>query len=192
MLNLLPNLITSVRILGTICLLFVKPFTVAFYIIYTISGLSDLLDGFIARRLKLVSELGSKLDSIADLLFYAVMLLRIFPVLLKVLPHALWTAVSIVVLIRILAYIVAAIKYHRFASQHTWLNKASGASVFLIPYIINLQYAVPICCVLCSIAGLASLEELMIHLVNKEYRSEVRSLIGSLLSSSSKKSVAKP
>ena len=191
MLSMLPNLITSVRILGTFCLLFTKPFTVAFYIIYTLSGLSDLLDGFVARKLKLQSELGSKLDSIADLIFYAVMLLRIFPILLKVLPRALWTAVSIVILTRALAYTVAAVKYKRFASQHTWLNKASGAAVFLIPYIINLEYAVPICFVLCSIAGLASAEELLIHLVNKSYRSEVRSLIGSLLNNSDKKGVAK-
>jgi len=187
MLSMLPNLITSIRILGTFCLLFTKPFTVAFYIIYTISGISDLLDGFVARRLKIESELGAKLDSIADLVFYAVMLLRIFPVLLKILPYTLWTAVSIVILIRISAYAVAAIKYHRFASQHTWLNKASGASVFLIPYIINLTHAVPICFVLCSVAGLASLEELAIHIINKQYRSDVRSLIGSLINHSTKK-----
>jgi len=187
MLSMLPNFITSLRIMGTFCLLFTKPFSTAFYIIFTLSGLSDLLDGFLARTLKVTSDLGAKLDSIADLIFYAVMLLRIFPVLLKRLPYSIWIAVSVVLIIRISAYIVAAFKYHRFASQHTWLNKASGLSVFLIPYIINLQFAVPVCFILCSIAGLASTEELLIHILNKEYRSEVRSLFGFTASKTVKK-----
>lgn len=191
MLRMLPNFITSIRILGTFCLLFLKPFSVVFYVIYSISGLSDLLDGFIARKLKVESEIGARLDSIADLLFYSVMIIKIFPKLLEILPSSLWMAVNSVIVIRISSYLVAAIKYKRFASQHTWLNKASGAAVFLIPCIINLQYAVPIYFVLCSITGIASIEELTIHLINKEYHSEVRSLLGSLVANKKNKSIAK-
>ena len=79
--SMIPNLITMVRIIGSLCLLFVQPLKKPFYIIYTIAGLSDALDGFIARKTNSVSELGSKLDSIADLSFYIVMILRLFPVL---------------------------------------------------------------------------------------------------------------
>jgi len=107
MLSMLPNLITSIRILGTFCLLFTKPFTVAFYIIYTISGISDLLDGFVARRLKIESELGAKLDSIADLLFYSISTILILPELYRRLPVIIWYFVALIVLLRVFSSLIA-------------------------------------------------------------------------------------
>ena len=70
----IPNFITMLRILGTICLFFVEPFTVAFFVIYSLAGITDVLDGFVARRLKATSEFGAKLDSASDLVFYAAMI----------------------------------------------------------------------------------------------------------------------
>ena len=177
MISYIPNIITSMRILGTACLLFVKPFSVLFYVIYTLSGLSDVLDGFIARKTGTISEFGTKLDSVADLLFYTVMLLRIFPFLLQTLPAAVWVTIIAVILIRLCAYTTAAIKYRRFASQHTWLNKASGAAVFAVAYFIKLPFAIPLCFIVCAIAGAASLEEFLIHIKNTEYRPEIKSLL---------------
>ena len=86
----LPNYITFCRIIGSILLLFLKPFSIAFFAIYSICGISDLLDGYIARSTKTTSEFGAKLDSIADLSFYAVMFLKIFPTLIDTLPLWLW------------------------------------------------------------------------------------------------------
>lgn len=147
----LSNFITSLRIIGTACLLFIDPLTTLFYAVYTLSGVSDVLDGFLARKLKVTSELGSKLDSIADLLLYAVMLIKIFLVL------------------RLSSYLVAAVKYHRFASLHTYFNKLTGFSVFLVPYTVELPVFVPFCVVVCVIAGIAALYELRIHISSREY-----------------------
>ena len=46
----LPNAITMIRIIGTFFLLFLEVFSEAFYVIYTICGISDVLDGFTARN----------------------------------------------------------------------------------------------------------------------------------------------
>lgn len=165
----LPNFITSLRIIGTACLLFIDPLTTLFYAVYTLSGVSDVLDGFLARKLKVTSELGSKLDSIADLLLYAVMLIKIFPVLLKKLPVKIWIAVGAVLVLRLSSYLVAAVKYHRFASLHTYFNKLTGFSVFLVPYTVELPVFVPFCVVVCVIAGIAALYELRIHINSREY-----------------------
>ncbi len=164
------NSITMLRIIGTICLLFTKPFTKLFYIIYTVSGLSDVFDGYVARLTKTSSAFGAMLDSIADLVLYAVMVLKIFPALYSTLPIQIWYAVTIVVIIRIVSYLAAAIKYRRFASLHTKLNKVTGFLVFMIPYMIKLPVATPYCVAACGVSAMSSLEEMSIHIKSKEYK----------------------
>lgn len=164
------NGITMLRIIGTICLLFTKPFSKLFYIIYTISGLSDVFDGCVARWTKTSSAFGAMLDSIADLVLYSVMVLKIFPALYSTLPMEIWYAVTIVVFIRIVSYLSAAIKYRRFASLHTKLNKITGFLVFMIPYMIKLPLAIPYCVTACGVSAVSSFEEMMIHIKSKEYR----------------------
>ena len=97
-LKYLPNYITCLRILGTGFLLFTKPLSVAFFITYLFTGVTDALDGFLARKLNIVSEFGAKLDSIADLLFYTVLLAKIFPALWETLPWVIWVVLAAVLL----------------------------------------------------------------------------------------------
>lgn len=172
-----PNCITTLRIAGTFCLLFIRPLSPVFFVIYTCTGLTDVLDGWLARRMGCAGEFGARLDSVADLCFYAVMLIRIFPVLWDRLPTEIWYAVAGIVLLRLSAYFVAAIKYRKFASVHTYLNKLTGAAVFAVPYGIALPFAVPVCWVVCGIAAAASLEELLLHICSSVYRTDRRSII---------------
>lgn len=178
-----PNMITFIRILGTICLLFVSLFTPVFFIIYTISGCSDVLDGWVARMTKTSSEFGAKLDSVADLLFYAMLLVKILPLLIKMLPGWIWYCVGFVLLLRLGAYLTAALKYHRFATLHTYFNKLTGFAVFLIPYVMELEmitkYSIGLCYSvgLCVVGGISSLEELLIHLSEKEYDINRRTIL---------------
>ncbi|MBE7033429.1 MAG: hypothetical protein E7406_04290 [Ruminococcaceae bacterium] len=163
------NSITMVRIIGTICLLFVNPFTVPFFIIYTLSGLSDACDGYVARVTKTSSAFGAALDSFADIILYAMMAIKIFPKLLKVLPVGIWYAVTAIVVLRIVSYLFVAIKYKRFASLHTKLNKITGFAVFMIPYMMVTQFAVPYCITACSISGISTVHEIYVHVTSKEY-----------------------
>lgn len=174
----LPNYITTIRIIGTAGLLIIEPLSVEFLIIYGIAGFTDALDGFIARKMGTISDFGSKLDSVADLMLYFVMLVRIFPVLWIKLPHKIWIFVGAIVAVRLCAYLVAAKKYHRFASQHTYMNKASGLAVFAIPFAIATTMAVAFCWGVCVVAMIASLEELIIHITAKEYNPKRKTLIG--------------
>ena len=73
--------ITSVRIVFSLVLPFLTLYSVWFFVVYTITGLTDALDGWIARKTGMDSEFGAKLDSVADLLLYSVLLIRFFPVL---------------------------------------------------------------------------------------------------------------
>ncbi len=171
MIKSLPNIISCFRLFGTVALLFTDPLSVTFYVIYTLCGISDVLDGTIARATDNTTELGAKLDSIADILYYAVMLVKILPHLVRELPSWIWYVVVFVIALRVLAYIIAAVKYRRFASLHTYMNKLTGALIFTVPYFFygaaKLGFAISLA--VCIVAAIAATEEVLIHLNTKEY-----------------------
>lgn len=168
--------ITLCRIVGTIVLVFLQPLSAAFFCLYALTGVTDVLDGWIARKTKTASDFGAKLDSVADLLFYTLMLLRVFPILWSTLPGIIWYAVAAIILIRLSAYLAAAVKYRRFASVHTYLNKLTGGMVFFVPFLLVTQFAEGFCWAVCAIGAAGSLEELVIHIRGKTYRPDVKSI----------------
>ena len=172
----LPNGITCLRIIGATALLGLPPLSVSFFILYTLCGFSDVLDGWVARLTRQQSEFGAKLDSLSDLLFYAVMLGKIFPLLWTLLPKEIWIAVSAILVIRILSYVTAAIRYKRFASLHTYLNKATGLALFSVPYCLNRPWGIGYCAFVCVVGALASTEELIIHLRSARYTADTKTL----------------
>ena len=153
---------------GTALLLFIEPLSPLFIAVYTFTGVTDALDGFIARKFGTVSETGARLDSIADILFYTISLARIMPALWRNLPKTIWYVVGLLLFVRALGYAVDAFKNHRFASLHTYLNKATGFLVFGIVYVILTPAAAPYCWVVCAVGLLASCEELYIHLKTRK------------------------
>ena len=172
----LPNLITTLRILGTAGLIFTLPLTPLYFVIYTLCGLSDALDGWFARHTGTASDFGARLDSIADLFFYTVMLIGLMPILWRLLPVVFWVLLGAVLLIRLCAYAVAAGRYVRFAALHTYMNKLTGAAVFVLPYFLRLPFAPAYCWAVCGIAALASTEELLIHLRGGEYNTNKKTI----------------
>ncbi len=172
----IPNVITALRIVGAAGLFFTEVMSVAFYVIYSLCGLTDVLDGFIARLTKTTSDLGAKLDSVADLLFYSAMLIKLLPFLWINLPQWIWVLVGVILVVRIASYLVAAIKYRKFASLHTYLNKLTGAVLFAVPYFMGFKAFFGVCLTVCIVAGAASAEELFLHLSSKEYNSKKKSV----------------
>ena len=169
--------ITAVRMAASLILLIFPLRSAWFLAVYTLAGLTDALDGWLARKTGTASAFGARLDSIADLLFYGVLLLRLFPVLRQALPVSVWYVVTAVALVRMVAYAVAAVKYHRFASLHTRLNKLTGGAIFLLPYILAISTGVVYSWTVCALASAASLEELAIHLRQKCYCADVKGIL---------------
>lgn len=168
--------ITLLRIAGTVLLLALKPLSTEFFIIYALTGVTDVLDGWIARKLKTAGDFGARLDSISDLLFYTVILVRLLPILIDKMPNGIWYVVAVIICIRVSAYITAAVKYRRFASLHTYLNKFTGVTVFLIPFFLITDHAVVFCHIVCAVALISSLEELIIHIRSNNYCPKVKSI----------------
>ena len=82
------NIITSCRILCSILILFNPVFSAWFYTMYLLGGLTDMLDGTIARKTNTESKFGARLDTVADFIFIAVALVKILPVMH--IPSWLW------------------------------------------------------------------------------------------------------
>ena len=151
------NILTGYRILGSILLLFFPTFSVAFYIIYLFCGFSDMIDGTIARKTNSISKFGSQLDTIADLVFAVVSMIRLLPVIH--LPQWLWIWCGMIAIIKIGSIIWGYVSKKQFMSLHTIMNKATGLLLFLLPltiYFVELKYTA---IVVCSVATLSAIQE---------------------------------
>ena len=168
---------TLIRMAASVLLLFLPLGSYWFFLAYIIAGVTDALDGWLARRTGKASEFGARLDSAADLLFYGVLLVRIFPVLWQLLPGEIWYVVTAAVLIRLASYTAAAVKYRRFAALHTWLNKLTGLGVFLLPFMLAVSEGVAYSWMVSALALASSAEELAIHLSRNKYAPNRKSLL---------------
>lgn len=149
------NIITGIRILCSIALFFVSPLSKGFYILYLAAGLSDMLDGPVARKTGTASKFGSIFDSIADIIFVAVCLIKLIPVL--EIQKWLYIWIALIVLIRIINIISGLIIYKRIIFLHTILNKINGALAFILPLtfpFLELRYSTPLVCTVATIAAI--------------------------------------
>ena len=87
----LPNQLTFLRVLSIpiLWLFALLQFKVAFVIVFAFAALTDILDGYLARRLKKESDFGAWFDSLADNIIAASLIFWIWLLLpeLLSLPH---------------------------------------------------------------------------------------------------------
>ena len=151
------NAITFFRIAASLVLLFCPVFSPGFYVLYIAAGLSDVLDGFAARKTNSASEFGARLDTAADLVFVLVCLVKLLPVLR--IPLWLYVWIGIIALIKIGNIISGFAVKKRFVTVHSVMNKVTGALLFLLPLaipVLPLKYAA---IVVCAAATFAAMQE---------------------------------
>ena len=151
------NIITGCRIIGSILLLFFPTFSLAFYITYLICGFSDMIDGTIARKTNSISKFGSRLDTVADLIFVVVSLFKLVPAIH--IPGWLWIWGGVIASVKISNIIWGYVSKKQFISLHTIMNKVTGLLLFLLPLtlsFVELKYS---SLVVCSIATFSAIQE---------------------------------
>ena len=151
------NSITVSRIVFSIALLFLTPFSSEFYVLYAAAGLTDMIDGTVARKTNTDSDFGVKLDSAADLIFVAVCLIKLLPIL--DIPLWLWIWVAIITLIKVINMISGYVMQKKWITPHTVMNKITGALCFLLPFtlsFLDLQYSAV---AVCAAATFAAIQE---------------------------------
>ena len=58
----------------SVLLLLFPVLSIGFYIVYSICGISDMIDGTIARKSNAASDFGAKFDTVADFIFFVIAL----------------------------------------------------------------------------------------------------------------------
>ena len=129
------NVISCIRILCGVVLAFCNPFSKLFYALYTLGGISDILDGYVARHFGKETGLGAKLDTIADVLFVIVVLQKVFAAVF--IPTWLIIWVIVIAIIKCINIVSGFVCMGHFVTEHTVLNKVCGALLFAIPLCVN-------------------------------------------------------
>ena len=151
------NTITFFRIAASIVLLFCPVFSPAFYVFYIAAGLSDMLDGFVARKINTASRFGARLDTIADFVLVVVCLIKLLPVLR--IPAWLYIWIGIIALIKVVNIVSGFAVQKRFVAVHSAMNKATGALLFLLPLTISTVPVKTSVIVVCAAATFAAIQE---------------------------------
>ena len=157
MVKYLANMITGLRIIGSVVLLFFDVPSLPFYITYLLCGFSDMIDGAIARKTNAVSSFGSKLDTAADIVFMVVCAVKLLPTIY--LPIWGWIWIAVIAMIKITNIVMGFVRRKELVDYHTVLNKITGSLLFLLPF--TLQFIEPMYsfAVVCMIATIAAIKE---------------------------------
>lgn len=128
----IPNSLSWFRLFGSPLLLPMSQLSNRSWVIvwFVLLGLSDALDGALARRWNQTSDFGSKLDGLADLVFYpcsAIVLAVLFPNYL--LPNIPYIGVTLTALAMVL--VVSRWRCGKLVMLHTHINRYTGVLVFI-------------------------------------------------------------
>jgi len=141
MIKHVPNTLSGLRCILSISLLFLGKEPIIFTIVYVIAGITDFLDGKIARKYNVESALGAKLEAIGDsLLFGGAFFCILFfadikfgtgwQLLVKIVP------LVIAILYKLANVAVTHKRFDQWNMMHTKLNKSVFGSLFFVAPVI--------------------------------------------------------
>ena len=114
-----------------------------------------MIDGAVARKTGTVSEFGSRLDTIADIVFVAVCLIKVIPVL--DVPVWLYIWITIIAFIKVANIAVGYIRQKEFISVHSLMSKMTGGLLFVFPLTLvymDLRYSATVVCMVATVAAI--------------------------------------
>ncbi|MBO5525415.1 MAG: CDP-alcohol phosphatidyltransferase family protein [Clostridia bacterium] len=160
------NAITGSRILLSFLMLCFPVYSPAFYVLYLLAGITDMIDGAVARKTNTVSAFGAKLDTVADFVFLAVCFIKLLPVFQ--LPIRIWVWICMIAAIKIFNVILGLIRNKKLVAEHTVLNKVTGGLLFLLPFTVFVVESVYSGAFVCAVATVAAVQEGVLVGTSKE------------------------
>ena len=151
----------SILIIGT------ETFSVPFFVIYSYCGLSDMVDGFFARKYNTGSQFGKKIDSLADIVFALFTMTKIIPSLN--LPKEIFIWVIAIAIIKFFGIVYGFIRYKKIIFLHTMANKITGFALFMTPFLMVNMGSVIIYTSVCVLSTFAAVEECY-HIIKVEQK----------------------
>lgn len=171
----LANAITLVRILLMPLSLAFLDRPMLFALLWVISGLSDALDGFVARKLDTQSEAGARLDWWADVVMYGVIVLFYWRVIAVEQPRVT-AAILLIFAVRMANLGIGYLRFRKIGAVHTIGNKIAGVAVFFAPALYLVVAHSGILWIAVGLALLSALEESILLLRLDDYDPNTRSI----------------
>src|SRR5665647_142124 len=174
----IPNVITSYRLfMAPIILYFIISGQENLFAIFlVINLLTDAIDGYIARRFKMETEIGARLDAVADYFTYILVFIGLFVFKLDDLSPYLVSAIIFISML-VLTVIVSLIKFRKFHSYHTIIEKSGGyvQAVFFI-CLFSIGLIAPLYYFMIVFGILGAIETIVIDILIPEMRSDILGL----------------
>jgi len=142
-----------------------------------VSFFTDSIDGYLARRFKVVSKFGAKLDSIGDDLTVIVAIIGM--IIYK--PEFLMQEIIIVVILLVLVAIqtlFALISYNKLSSFHTYAAKLAAVlqGVFLLLFFFLEEPVYILFYATAAVTAIELLEEIIIVVMLPQWETDVKGL----------------
>lgn len=151
------NIVTACRVIFSVVLIFLSPLSVSFRVFYILCGITDIADGFIARKTHTESDFGAKLDSAADWIFVAVCAVKLLPVLH--IPLFIWVWTAVIAVVRIIYFILC----RGIFLPHTAANKIAGILLFLLPVAAGFTDIIYPSVIACAAASFAAFNDIRVR-----------------------------
>ena len=116
-----------------------------------------MIDGAVARKAGTVSEFGSKLDTIADIVFTAICIIKLLPLI--DIPIGIYLWIAGIAFIKLANIFISCIRLKKLISVHSVINKIAGAALFLFPLSFKLIDTALSAAALCVITTAAAINE---------------------------------
>lgn len=175
----LPNALSLTRLLGVPVLFVVvemEPRT-WFIVLYAALGLTDWLDGALARAWKQTSDFGSMLDSVADLAYYvstAYFAWRLFPEYVR--PNLAYIAACLALYPILIA--VSKVRTGAVVLPHTHLSRAAGVLVVVVVFASFFADTTLALRATVLLYGVAFVEQIAMFIVSRDVGQDTRTIVG--------------
>ena len=170
-----PNILSLSRILLSPVLFMIAGEKIILFLLLSLIGLTDVLDGFVARKIKKETMIGAWLDSIADFVFFISFIIYSVWFELEYMIK-LQYFIIVIITIKLLSVVTGFIKYRQPGLLHTIANKITHIIVFAGLCVFVLFRSTIIVEIGLTISILSALEELVILLIGNKYEPNIKGI----------------
>ena len=155
-----PNIISASRGIAGFAMLLFPVFSPWFWALYCWGGISDMIDGALARKLGSVNGTGAVIDSLADLVFVICSAILVLPTF--DFPLWVWLWIAAIGVIKLVGITIGSYRQRRLAIPHSTTNKLTGILLFCLPFaIVRFDVLIPVV-IACALATFSLLEDFFI------------------------------
>lgn len=170
------NVITASRIVCAVILFFFNDINGAFLAIYAYCGVSDLIDGPIARKTNKTSNVGALLDTIGDVATYVALAKILLAKHLVPSWAVIWYVAAAAGILS--GGLVAVVRFRRFFVVHSLFGKIMGFFAFMMPFAYYAKLLIPCFAAICASATVSAAETVFITVKADDPEHAAISVIG--------------